>query len=76
MLPAPPENSRVAAIAASPQPVSWTPPEEGRTWPENREAIALTISPILRPRLGSASVDGIANAVLLVQLDTDLLPKP
>jgi hypothetical protein len=31
-LPAPPENSRMNAIAASWQPVSRTPLEEGRAW--------------------------------------------
>jgi hypothetical protein len=33
MLPAPPENSRVTAIAASRLPVSRIAPKEGRAWP-------------------------------------------
>ena len=32
-LPAPPENSRVTAIAASRLPVSRIAPKEGRAWP-------------------------------------------
>ena len=69
---APPENSRMTAIAASRQPVSRTPLEEGRGWARSwLKSYASRHRPILQPRIGSANVDGKACLILLSEMMAD-----
>lgn len=65
----------MTAIAASWQPVSRTPPKEGRLVLEMALAAELTLSPKTQPRIGSACVDGKACAIRCVQLADDPSPQ-
>lgn len=64
----------MTAIAASRQPVSRTPLEEGRGWARSwLKSYARRNRPILQTRIGSANVDGKAFLILLTELMGDPL---
>ena len=62
----------MTAIAASRQPVSRTPLEEGRGWARSwLKSYASRHRPILQPRIGSANVDGKTCLILLSEMMAD-----
>ena len=62
----------MTAIAASRQPVSRTPLEEGRGWARSwLKSYARRHRPILQPRIGSANVDRKARLILLLEMMAD-----
>lgn len=62
----------MTAIAASRQPVSRTPLEEGRGWARSwLKSYARRHRPILQPGIGSANGDGKACLILLSEMMAD-----
>ncbi len=62
----------MTAIAASRQPVSRTPLEEGRAGPDlGSRPMHAAIAPSSKPRIGSANGDGKAGLILLSEMMAD-----
>ena len=71
MLCAPPEDSRVTAIAASPAAGLSDVPKRGPDRAGNLNGYGPATAPNLKPRPGSVDIDGKARAILRVELKCD-----